>query len=192
MSGAYPVLIVVTVFHLALGSLFLYSAVKAKWKEKYLIYSALLCLATAIFVVIGMVIKSEKISIAGWIIPFGLFLLLTALQTPFNFKKCTTPVTAEYISFDVHSHKGITNYFPEFSYNYNGEEFIKNKSFVYYSKRKILKLFKTGENYTIFIDPEKPKLCADKRHFPYLSTIGLSLFSLFGIVMGVLCLFLMK
>ena len=192
MSDAYPVLIVVTVLSFLLGLVFSYGAAKTKWKEKYTTYSALLCFATTFFVVLAMIIKSEKIALAGWLIPFGLFLLLTSLKIFFDLKKCTLPITAECVCFDTQTPRGITNYFPEFSYNYNGEEFIKNKSFIFYSKRKFFKLFKIGESYTVYINPQNPKQCADKRHFPYFSTIVLSLFSLALIVAGVLCLFFMK
>ena len=192
MSNAYPVLIVVAVLSSLLGLVFSYAASKTKWKEKYATYSALLCFSTTFFVVLAMIIKSEKIAVSGWIIPSSLWLLLGALQTPFNFKKCTFAVTAECVSFWEHRGRGFTTFIPEFTYKYNGEEFTKNKSFVFYYKRKFFKLFKTGENYTIYIDPQNPKICADKRSFPYVSTIGLSLVSVCGVIMGVLCLFLMK
>lgn len=191
MSDSYPVLIVVAVLSFLLGLVFSYGVAKTKWKEKYTTYSALLCFATTFFVVFAMIVKSEKIALAGWFIPFGLFLILGALQMLLNFKKCTLPITAEYVSFLEECHRGITTCYPVFTYNYNEEEFIRTESFVNYSKRKLFKLFKIGESYTIYINPQNPKLCADKRHFPYFSTIAVSLFSLVLIVVGFLCLFLM-
>ena len=80
MSDSYPVLIVVAVLSFLLGLVFSYGAAKTKWKKKYTTYSALLCFATTFFVVFAMIVKSEKIALAGWFIPFGLFLILGALQ----------------------------------------------------------------------------------------------------------------
>ncbi len=74
-----------------------------------------------------MIVKSEKIAAAGWIIPFGLFLLLTTLQAPLNFKKCTIPVIAEYVSFYINSHRGIKTAFLNFHIHITVKNFSKLK-----------------------------------------------------------------
>lgn len=85
--------------------------------------------------------------------------------------------------------RGVKRYSPKFSYYYNGEQ-ITAYSFLSYSGRKFVKLFEGKREYIIYINPDNPHQCVDKRVSPpgiipsIIMSIFLIGFGIFGVVIG--------
>ena len=83
-------------------------------------------------------------------------------------KRCTVPVLAKYIGYD-RTENG-NRYVPIFQYTFHGEQ-IEQPSILFYPGKILHRLFEKGEEYTVFVNPNMPRRCMDKRWFPLAHTI---------------------
>ena len=110
-----------------------------------------------------------------------------AIALPIVIKKrvhdCKTPIEAECVAIRGYaSTKGQKSYVPVFRYVYEGNEY-EVQSPLMYSKKTIMK-YTTGQQYTIYIDPEHPKKCIDSKKIS-----GWYFFSgVVGVLMIALCI----
>lgn len=161
--------------------------------KKPLMCLGALFLSLTLFIIYACAINSTGLAAAGVCIPIGLLMLWVSLNPIFLFKKCTFPVTAKLIDIE-YEHRGKSGgWLPKFKYKYRGEEII-SKPFVVYSKRRLDRLYPENKKrgysfikpeYNIFIDPNVPTRCVDKRDFSFCRHIVLAVFSLLLIVLGI-------
>ena len=182
LQQTYPFFIFLSFIGLAIGLIYVYAYIKEKYKNAYFIISAITWFSLPAFLTLGTLLDSEKLIISAFFFPVGLLMFVTAIELIIRYKKCTVIVSAECVSFN-RSGKG-QYYAPQFSYSYNGEAFL-TYSFSSYRKRKFNRLFKINNTYDIFINPQNPKYCVDKRYFPK-NTIFILIFGIIFLVVGTL------
>ncbi|MBE6806269.1 MAG: hypothetical protein E7526_07175 [Ruminococcaceae bacterium] len=175
MQQVYPFFIFLSIIGLLTSLICVYSHIKEKKKDPYYMVSAIIWFLLPILMTIGMLLNSEKLVVSAIFFPIGLSMIVNSIEHFVRYKKCTLIVSAKCISFNT-SGKGHY-YSPQFSYNYNGESILMY-SFSSYRKRKFNKLFVINNTYDIFINPENPKHCVDKRYFPKITIFVL----IFGII----------
>ena len=180
MQKVYPFFILLSVIGFVMSLMYVYVYNKEKNKNPYFIVSAIIWFLLPALMIIGMLLDSEKIVISAFFFPISLSIIITSIEHFVRYKKCTIMVSAKCISFNI-SGKG-RYYSPQFLYNYNGKT-ISVYSFSTYLKRKFNKLFEINNTYDIFINPENPKHCVDKRDFP-ISTIFVLIFGIIFLVFG--------
>ena len=170
MREAYPVFIFVSVVVLVIGAVFVY--VLTKQRNLYTIISTILWLSIPCLMIMGMILESQKLILSAFFFPILLFCIVTFSELLIRYRKCTHPIPATYVSFTERSHRGIHHYFPTFSFYYNGQSF-EVTSFIHYSKRKLNKLFEENNTYEVFINPQDPHQCTDKRRYPVSVVVGI-------------------
>ena len=180
MQKAYPIFILLSVMGLIMGALYTYIHVKEKNKNPFFIISAISWFLLPVLSAIGILLHSEKLLLSALFFPISAFLIATCIEHFVRHKKCTVIVSAKCVSFEMKGRSPFYYYVPQFSYNYNGEAILAY-SFASYLKRKFKKLFEIGGTYDIFIDPQNPKHCVDKRCFP--------MNNIFILILGIIFLF---
>ena len=161
--------------------IYVYIHIKEKNKNPYFLISAIICFLLPILMTIGMLLNSEKLVVSALLLPIGLLMIATSIEHFVRYKKCTIIVSAKCVSFETRGRHGYY-YAPQFSYNYNGESILMY-SFSSYCKIEFNKLFVINNTYDIFINPENPKHCVDKRCFP-ISTIFVLILGIIFLVFG--------
>lgn len=177
MQQVYPFFIILSIVALLISALLICAYTKQKKQKTHLVVYAVTLLLLPILMTTGMLLNSDKLIAFASFFPIGLFLIIAHAELLARFKKCSYIVSAKYVSFTKNSRRGVSQYIPTFSYNYNGENITTN-SFLYYSKRTFKKLFEDSGTYDIFINPAIPNQCVDKRRFPINTVIGLILWAL--------------
>ena len=158
--------IILSVIGILMSVLFAYVYIKDKNRSPYFILSALLFFLIPALFIAGTVLESEKLISSAMVFPMGLFLIATAVALMIRYKRCNHPVEAKCVACRrLYGHGWWVYYVPTFSFRYEGED-ITTDSFVPYTKRKFNRLFDTHGTYLVFIDPENPRCCVDKRSFP--------------------------
>ena len=146
--------------------LFAYVYIKDKNRSPYFILSALLFFLIPALLIAGTVLESEKLISSAIVFPMGMFLIATAVVLMIRYKRCNHPVEARCVACRRLSGRGWWVYYvPTFFFRYKGED-ITTDSFVSYTKRKFNRMFDTHGTYLVFLDPENPRCCVDKRSFP--------------------------
>ncbi len=180
MQQVYPFFILLSVVGLLMSLIYVYIHIKEKNKNPYFIISAIIWFLIPTLMATGMLLNSEKLTVSALLLPISLFMIVTSFEHFVRWKKCTFIVSAKCVSFET---RGKGQYYaPQFSYNYNGETILAY-SFSSYLKRKFNKLFEINNIYDIFINPENPNHCVDKRCFP-ISTIFVLIFGIIFLVFG--------
>lgn len=134
----------------------------------------------------SLLFGTEKLSYAAVFCSLGLIFVYFPLLILIKYKNCTQPIMAKCIGYKrVGSGRRPRRYAPKFSYIFNGEK-IEEGSFVSYFKRKCKKLFVENEDYEIYINPNAPKHCADKRTYPISNVVLIVL----GVVFLVLSVYI--
>ena len=180
LKEVYPFFIFLSIIGLLMSVIYIY--IHTKDKNPYFIISALLCFLLPCLMTSGMLLNSEKLVVSAFFFPITLFLIATFIETLVRYKNCTYAIAAKCVSFQTRG-KGWY-YAPQFSFRYNGETVLAY-SFASYSKRKFKKNFEINQIYDIFINPDKPTYCVDKRFFPggtIVYLIFMVIFLLLGIV----------
>lgn len=172
MQEVYPLFIFLSIVGLLMGSMYVYLLAKRKSKEHYFILSAFLWFLLPFLMTAGMLLNSEKLIASAFFFPIILSCIATFINLLINYKKCDYVISAKYVSFTKVSLHSFRRYAPQFSFYYNGETFNVD-SFIHYSKRKFKKLFAENCTYDIFINPQNPNFCVDKRCFPVSLIISL-------------------
>ncbi|MBR3954698.1 MAG: hypothetical protein IKJ63_04420 [Clostridia bacterium] len=120
----------------------------------------------------------------------GLFFMSYAACYMIRYKNCSLKINATYISCkkDFSSEYSDTCT-PLFFYVYKDKEY-RQYSFISFQENTHNKLYKRYDTYTIFIDPEKPYNCVDKRVKPINAIapfllIG-SLFLIFSVILFII------
>ena len=170
MREAYPIFIFVSVVGLVIGAVFVY--VLTKQRNLYTILSTTLWFSIPSLMITGMILESQKLVLSALFFPILLFCIVTFSELIIHYHKCTHPIPATYVSFTERSHRGIHHYFPTFSFCYNGQT-LEVTSFIRYSKRKLNKLFEENNTYEVFINPQDPHQCTDKRRYPVNIVVGI-------------------
>ena len=178
MQNAYPFFIFLCGIGLVVCALFVYGLIKAKNKKPFWIFCVFLWFLLPLLLAAGMLFDSQKLIFSGIFFPVSLFAVTMFIGLLVRYRKCTCVVSAKYTSFVTTTHRGVTRYAPTFSFGYNGEGRSAN-SFIYYSKRKFQRLFEDGNTYDVFINPQDPTDCVDKRCFPISYVVALLFFALF-------------
>ncbi len=174
MQEVYPFFIFLSIVGLLMGLLYVYIHTKSKNKEPYLIASAFFSFLLPFLMIAGMLLNSEKLIVSAFFFPIGLLIIVTSIELLIRYKKCNYVISAKYVSFARVSSHSVSRYAPQFSFNYNGETFEVN-SFICYFKRKLKKIFDENYSYDIYINPQNPNHCVDKRYFPVSTVVGLIL-----------------
>ena len=180
MQQVYPFFIFLSIIGLLMSLIYVYIHIKEKNKNPYFMISAIIWFLIPTLMATGMLLNSEKLIVSAFLFPISLSMISTSIELYVRYKKCTIIVSAKCVSFET---RGKGQYYaPQFSYNYNGES-ILTYSFSSYRKRKFNKLFVINNTYDIFINPENPKHCVDKRYFP-ISTIFVLIFGIIFLAFG--------
>ena len=180
MQQVYPFFIFLSIVGLTVSLTYVYIHTKEKNKNPYFLISAIIWFLIPTLMATGMLLNSEKLIVSALLLPISLLMIVTSIEHFVRYKKCTIIVSAKCVSFET---RGKGQYYaPQFSYNYNGESILMY-SFSSYRKRKFNKLFKINNTYDIFINPENPNHCVDKRCFP-ISTIFVLIFGIIFLVFG--------
>ena len=183
MKEAYPFFISLSIIGLIMSILYVY--IHSKDKNPYFILSAIFWFLLPCLMVAGMLLTSEKLIVSAFFFPIGLSLIATFTEMLVRYKNCTYAIAAKCVSFQTRG-KGWY-YAPQFSFRYNGETVLAY-SFASYSKRKFKKNFEINQTYDIFINPDKPTYCVDKRFFPggtIVYLIFMVLFLILGTIVGI-------
>ncbi len=186
MREAYPVFIFISVVGLVIGAVFVYALTKQR--NLYTILSTILWLSIPCLMIMGMILESEKLVLSAFFFPILLFCIVTFSELLIRYRKCTHPIPATYVSFTERSHRGMHQFAPTFSFYHNGQA-LEVASFIYYSKRKLNKLFEENNTYEVFINLQDPYQCTDKRLYPVnmvVATVFCVLFLIFTTVVVIL------
>ena len=181
MQQVYPFFIFLSVIGLIMSLIYVYIHIKEKNKNPYFIISAIIWFMLPTLMTTGMLLNSEKLVVSAFLFPISLSMTATSIEHFVRYKKCTIIVSAKCVSFETRGRHGYY-YAPQFSYNYNGESILMY-SFSSYRKRKFNKLFEINNTYDIFINPENPNHCVDKRCFP-ISIISVLIFGIIFLAFG--------
>ena len=181
MQQVYPFFILLSIVGLLMSLIYVYVHIKEKNKNPYFMVSAIIWFLLPVLMTIGMLLNSEKLVVSAFFFPISLSMIVTSIEHFVRYKKCTLIVSAKCVSFNT-SGKGHY-YSPQFSYNYNGKS-ISTYSFSSYRKRRFNKLFENNNTYDIFINPQNPNHCVDKRSFP-ISIIFVLLFGIIFLAFGI-------
>ena len=73
--------------------------------------------------------------------------------------RCSAAVMGTFVGIQVLKSTGMKDYFPVFRYVYDGCEY-EVRSLQSFSRRFLEKTFEPGKEYTIYIDPKKPRNAA--------------------------------
>ena len=188
METDHPVLVFLALFSFILALLFFFVAFKLKTRPKSIFLCAFLLLSASVLLSLGILFRSDKLAMAGIELPCSLIFFFFSLSTLISYHKCRESVRAKLTDCRVSSSRsGWERCTPCFTYEYEGEPY-ESCSFLSYSKGTFQKLFETGGEYTIYIDPHTPNICADKRRFPLSSVVFAILFLamfVFGVVVVV-------
>ncbi len=187
MQKAYPIFILLSVMGLIMGVLYTYIHVKERNKNPFFIISAISWFLLPVLSAIGILLHSEKLLLSALFFPISLFMMATSVDQFVRYKKCTFIVSAKCVSFEIRGRRG-RYYAPQFSFNYNGEGFLIY-SFASYRERKFKKLFEINQTYDVYINPQNPNHCVDKRRFP-LNTIFVLILGIIFFVIGVVIVIL--
>ncbi len=187
MKEEYWIFILMSSIGLLCGAILLYNTRKEKHRKIFMYGLTASFLLMPALMIPGMILDCNKLLIMGLIFPSGFIMFIVLVLILIAYQKCTYELTAECTGFNI-IHSRYRRYRqPKFRYTYNGQEF-ENLSFLSYSKRKFKKMFKENEKYTIYINPDIPQNCVDKRTFPYdtflLIIIAIPLFVL-GVFVGI-------
>lgn len=185
MEIEHPTLVLLALIFFALALLFGFAAFKLKTSvRKSMIFSAFLSLSAPVLLFLGMILQSDRLTTAGTVFPLSLLAFLLFASNLLRYRRCRESVRAKLTDCRVSSSRGWERCTPCFTYEYEGEPY-ESYSFLSYPKRTFQRLFETGKEYTIYIDPDEPNLCADKRRFPLSSVVFAILFLamfVFGVV----------
>ncbi len=136
---------------------------RKKRQRAFLIAEA--CVWLLLFILLPFVLSvgNDLLTSAIEIFLMGIFLLLLAWQYISLIQTCSVEITAKYMGYsEIRGYRGASGYKPEFKYHYQGTEY-KEFSFRTYSPEKLNRMFELHKQYTVFIDPESPERCIDKR-----------------------------
>ena len=182
MQQVYPFFIFLSIVGLIVSLIYVYIHIKEKNKNPYFLISAIIWFLIPTLIATGMLLISEKLIVSALLLPISLIMIVTSIEHFVRYKKCTIIVSAKCVSFEMRGRSPFYYYAPQFSYNYNGESILMY-SFSSYRKRKFNKLFEINNTYDIFINPENPNHCVDKRCFP-ISIIFVLIFGIIFLVFG--------
>ncbi len=99
-----------------------------------------------------------RLLITGAVSPIGLFFVITSAFSLNSCRRCTYEVTAKCVGFQLIGRGAGTECCPRFKYCYN-EENYEVDSLSAYKKREAKRLYQTGTEYTVYIDPDQPTNC---------------------------------
>ena len=184
METDHPVLVFLALFSFILALLFFFVAFKLKTRPKSIFLCAFLLLSASVLLFLGMILQSDKLTTAGTVFPLSLLAFLLFASNLLRYRRCRESVRAKLTDCRVSSSRGWERCTPCFTYEYEGEPY-ESCSFLSYSKGTFQKLFETGGEYTIYIDPHTPNICADKRRFP-LSRVVVLILSLAVFILGII------
>jgi hypothetical protein len=134
-----------------------------KRERAFLIVEA--CVWLLLFILLPFVLSvgNDLLTSAVEIFLMGIFLLLLAWQCAHRMRRCSLEINAMYMGYrEIKGYRGKCSYVPEFEYHYQGKYF-KEFSFRTYSYKELERLFELRKQYAVFIDPNQPQWCIDKR-----------------------------
>ncbi len=127
------------------------------------------------------IIKDTMVFIIGSIIlGIGVLLIFKTIQ-------CGEKVSALLVDYGFEQYKAHITSSPLFKYTYQGEEHTENASECL-SQRYVLKHFKEGEIYTVYISPQNPSFLKINKHISIFDLI-LCLFGVAIIISSTLSIF---
>ena len=103
----------------------------------------------------------------------GVLLIILGIQKEKIVSKCNTEIKAVCIgSKSIYYGHGISKYSPVFRYNYGGQQYERS-SFQHFSKKYVDSVYQQGQEYSIYINPDKPLVfkVIQKKEFFVLVTI---------------------
>ena len=187
MQKTHLLYIFFSIMGLLFGIIFLYVYAKPKNKQPSALLMGISWLLIPILIIFGTLLDSDRMIVSAFLLPIGLFLISLSIDQLIQYKKCNCAITAEYVSFTSVSNRGVRHYTPQFSFHYNGEDFVAN-CLTSCSESTFKTSFKLNKMYNIYIDPHNPNCCVDKRFFP-TSLIVLLIFGIVCFIFGIIVLF---
>ena len=166
-------LIAFSVMGAILGIVFTVAAImEPKHGKLPLAIAALVWYLIPAMIVPSLLFGTEKLRYAALSCSLGLIFICFPLLILIKYKNCTQPVMAKCIGYKTVSggRQLMRRYAPKFVYMFNDKK-IEMWSFTSYYKRKCKKLFVENEDYEIYINPNLPKHCADKRTYPVSAVV---------------------
>jgi len=165
-------LIAFSVMGAILGIVFTVIAIKEpKYGKLQLAIGAVVWYLIPAMIVPSLLFGPEKLRYAALSCSLGLIFICFPLLILIKYKNCTQPIMAKFIGYKtVSGGRRPRRYAPKFVYMFNDEK-IEMWSFTSYYKRKCKKLFVENEDYEIYINPNLPKHCADKRTYPVSAVV---------------------
>ena len=175
---------------LVLGLVFIITAFKKREKEKRLLFAiGTVCIYPMVLFPAAALLRSENLMAFNTLLSIGiLFLLLTFIQFLRN-KKCNHAVTAETVKIETKRNRHTVYKTVTFRYHYEGKEYVR-ESFTRFPPKKADKLFSVGASCTVFIDPDVPTDCTDKRYRPIGNTVFIITTGSFFILLSFVFLFI--
>ena len=163
MKDSLGIVLILAIMGGLLAVLLLFCAGKATaYHRAILLAMAIGFGGLGLLAVIAYAIDSVKLLVFAILFTFGGLLLFVPAVTLFRRKKCTVAVKAKLTDRERTHQKYSTIWTPVFSYVYDGKKFV-SRSLLSYSTRAFDRLFELGKQYEIFLNPEIPTDCADKR-----------------------------
>jgi len=133
-----------------------------------------------LFIGIGMAILfvfgTREIDISNWMgitvcAGFEFLFLSIFLYDTYKVFHCNQKIMATYTSCSTQrAMKGPDLYVPIFTYEWNGETFTASTGNGY-TKRKITKKYRFGQEYPIYINPKNARIITEKRRLYFVDLI---------------------
>ena len=119
----------------------------------------------------------------------GLLQLWIVIYQAIRYKRCNVAITAVMEGSVGQSKWPIAHFIPVFRYKVSNRVYCQ-QSFIGYLPRQFKILFEVGREYTIYIDPQMPGHCVDKRKMPIAFLALMALIAVCFIFFGVICVFI--
>ncbi len=117
----------------------------------------------------------------------GIVILSNAVTLILKTYRCKERVSALLVDYGFEQYKAHITSSPLFKYTYQGKEYTQNAAECL-SQRYVLKHFKEGEMYIVYISPQNPTFLKIKRHIRIFDLI-LCLFGAAMIISSILSIF---
>jgi len=156
------------IFYLAFGLICLFAALFNKRAKLILLGCSACFLSGAIFNLFAYLYLSDFIWLIGNFFLIGLFLFSGGIMTLHQTKRCTVKVDAKIIgigasnSYRMPFKKRVYLVNPKYRYRYNGRIY-EGIGIAEYSEA-FFQLMSKEDKVEIFIDPNKPYICTDKKY----------------------------
>lgn len=188
MTDGHALILFISGMCALLGVGFLITAFFEKtYKKAFFLGWGTGCLATPVLAVLGILIKSERLTVVSLFLPISFILIFTFFYQVYSQKRCILPIQAKCTDFIETNSRGIVSRNPKFTYYYEDREITSTLLFPY--KEKVFdKLLTVGKTYTIHIDPQNPTRYVYQKRV----SAGACITLIIGILLLLFCIFIIS